>query len=253
MLKKKFDDIFEATKYTKALDQIKSIKKDQTIELKVDRERLIALKSDRDRAVKVEGMIEKLERDIAEKTGKTEELDVQIETYTAHNKEFYEKAVEHNRILSEVQNLQVKKELTQSALDDLRRSLTELSGTREQLEQQRDNFAREADAKARQKQGYRAEIDEVDEQRYAVGKKLAKAQTDKGVLQADLDVSLIRFAGRPDRGDSVDGGGTARYSKLIASSPTRTALRPSSGRPPEHSVCSGHAARHSRLRDQSIG
>lgn len=53
VLKKKFDDIFEATKYTKALDQIKSIRKEQTTELKVDRERLVSYKTDRDRAVKV--------------------------------------------------------------------------------------------------------------------------------------------------------------------------------------------------------
>lgn len=76
-LKKKFDDIFEATKcdafpglrgqprrsadprvfffprYTKALDQIKTLRKDQTIEIKVDKEKLAALKTDRDRAIRV--------------------------------------------------------------------------------------------------------------------------------------------------------------------------------------------------------
>lgn len=76
-LKKKFDDIFEATKcvflplppgtgwflslifillgnrYTKALDQIKVLRKEQAIEIKVDKEKLAALKTDRDRAIKV--------------------------------------------------------------------------------------------------------------------------------------------------------------------------------------------------------
>lgn len=66
-LKKKFDDIFEASKYvaakkwlivrllmetrfTKALDHIKSLRKDRVAALKVDGERLNFLKQDRDKA-----------------------------------------------------------------------------------------------------------------------------------------------------------------------------------------------------------
>jgi DNA repair protein RAD50 len=52
-LKKKFDEIFEATKYTKALDQIKSIRKELNAELKAENEKLIAYKTDRERAAKV--------------------------------------------------------------------------------------------------------------------------------------------------------------------------------------------------------
>jgi DNA repair protein RAD50 len=69
VLKKRFDDIFEASKcghfdlrrisgltcdrYTKALDQIKAIRKEQVVDIKVDKERLAALKVDRERADKV--------------------------------------------------------------------------------------------------------------------------------------------------------------------------------------------------------
>lgn len=70
-LKKKFDDIFEASKcvwgdmqpmrrdtdplygcfrFTKALDHIKSLRKDRVAALKVDAERLNFLKQDRDKA-----------------------------------------------------------------------------------------------------------------------------------------------------------------------------------------------------------
>jgi len=40
-------------RYTKALDEIKKLRKDQAQEIKVDMERLIALKTDRERATKV--------------------------------------------------------------------------------------------------------------------------------------------------------------------------------------------------------
>lgn len=43
VLKKKFDDIFEATRYTKALDNIKVLRKERVAELKADKERLQSL------------------------------------------------------------------------------------------------------------------------------------------------------------------------------------------------------------------
>lgn len=42
-----------ARSYTKVLDEIKKIRKDQNVDIKVDREKLSALKTDRDRAFKV--------------------------------------------------------------------------------------------------------------------------------------------------------------------------------------------------------
>lgn len=39
--------------YTKVLDEIKRIRKDQNVEIKVDKEKLTALKTDRDRAFRV--------------------------------------------------------------------------------------------------------------------------------------------------------------------------------------------------------
>ncbi|KAI8807344.1 AAA domain-containing protein [Cladochytrium replicatum] len=52
-LKKKFDDIFAATRYTKALDTIKSLKKDRTTTLKLNRQELEHVKSDEEKAHKV--------------------------------------------------------------------------------------------------------------------------------------------------------------------------------------------------------
>ena len=53
VLKKKFDDIFAATKYTKALDELKSIRKEKATELKLDAQRLEFLKVDVEKSKKV--------------------------------------------------------------------------------------------------------------------------------------------------------------------------------------------------------
>jgi DNA repair protein RAD50 len=53
VLKKKFDDIFAATRYTKALDNIKSLKKDKTGDLKLQENELLHLKSSFVKSAKV--------------------------------------------------------------------------------------------------------------------------------------------------------------------------------------------------------
>lgn len=40
-------------RYTKALDAIKVLRKDQAVEIRVNKEKLLALKTDRDRSIKV--------------------------------------------------------------------------------------------------------------------------------------------------------------------------------------------------------
>jgi len=52
-LKKRFDDIFEAVKYTKVIDNIKSLRKQHADELKVMRETETHSKKDKDRSEKV--------------------------------------------------------------------------------------------------------------------------------------------------------------------------------------------------------
>lgn len=46
-------ELTRESRYTKALDEIKTLRKAQAIEIKVDKEKLAALSTDRDRATKV--------------------------------------------------------------------------------------------------------------------------------------------------------------------------------------------------------
>ncbi len=84
-LKKKFDDIFEATRYTKALDNIKSLRKDRTIQLKVDKAALEGLKVDKDRADTIKTKLTLLQSDLAQKEAKLEDLNEDIRIRTVQN------------------------------------------------------------------------------------------------------------------------------------------------------------------------
>ena len=205
VLKKKFDDIFEATKYTKALDQIKAIRKEQTAELKVDKERLLAYKTDRERAAKLESSIERLQKDIVNKGAQAEQLDEVIREVTAHNKKFYEMAVEHSRILSEVENLKVRQQERERTVEKLRRSITELPGTKQELIAKKDNFARDAEEKRLKKRGYGQDLDAVEDEYQQTRKRVDRQATERGRLQGDQQVSQVpvRLCPSANRLDSV--------------------------------------------------
>ena len=75
VLKKKFDEIFASTKYTKVLDNIKAIRKEQTAELKVENVKLDHLKSDKEKSVKVETNLKLLEKQRNKANARIETLD----------------------------------------------------------------------------------------------------------------------------------------------------------------------------------
>lgn len=185
VLKKKFDDIFEATKYTKALDQIKTIRKEQTAETKVDKERLLALKTDRERAVKVQATISKLEKSIAQKSAEEENLVEYIKQVTDHNRSFYEKAVEHTRILNEVRNLEVEKNEKKKTIESLRNSMNELPGSRQELENRRDNFAREAEEQRQTKHGFNRELQAAEDEHHRRTSHQSSLVATRGGLEAE--------------------------------------------------------------------
>lgn len=78
VLKKKFDDIFASTRFTKALDHTKAHLKDRLAELKVNKNTLEFLKADREKAAKAKNEIDKAETRIEEINTELEEHEQEI-------------------------------------------------------------------------------------------------------------------------------------------------------------------------------
>lgn len=141
-LKKKFDDIFEASKFTKALDHIKSIRKDQNASLKVDQERLTHLKNDRDKATKLREFITEERKKLLSKENAAGCLEEEVKRLTRENQEFYKKATSFTAIFEKAQSLQNQKEMYEGNQQSLKRSIKLLTDSDEDLEQQLANFER---------------------------------------------------------------------------------------------------------------
>ncbi|KAI4317369.1 hypothetical protein L6164_025242 [Bauhinia variegata] len=98
-LKKKFDDIFSATRYTKALEVIKKLHKDQAQEIKTYKLKLENLQTLKDAAYKLRESIEQDQE-------KTESLRCQIEELEGHIQDLDTKIHHKETILKDLRKLQ---------------------------------------------------------------------------------------------------------------------------------------------------
>lgn len=142
-LKKKFDDIFEATRcvgpvcdftfltlcrYTKALDSIKALRKDRVADLKADKERLESLSKEKAHADKLRARIVDLNNTVTSKQLQYEECKEQYEVLVKNNARFYESATKFRELYVKVENLQQKKEHYQQELSEARETVQEIEG-----------------------------------------------------------------------------------------------------------------------------
>lgn len=136
------------SRYTKALDQIKSLRKDQGIEIKVDKAKLDALKQDRDRATKVgfpaltlgpptdslsmvpqlRKYVQDLEAEIEAKQADHTALEEEVAQLVGTNTTFFNQASKYQDIIGKAETLMERRNLVENNLSQLRASLTELSG-----------------------------------------------------------------------------------------------------------------------------
>lgn len=140
--------MYLARRYTKALDQIKTIRKEQTSEIKVDKEKLAALKIDRDRATKVSASglvllfkaltsrplgqlrkaVQDLEAQIEIRSAENDKLEEEIAQLVTQNKTFFNAATKYQDIIGKAETLRERRKLVEDNLTQVRATLTELQG-----------------------------------------------------------------------------------------------------------------------------
>ncbi|KAI0771249.1 hypothetical protein BD413DRAFT_604552 [Trametes elegans] len=132
-LKKKFDDIFEATKYTKALDNIKALRKERMADLKAETERLQSLLREKEHADKLKTRIGEMNTLIASLTSEYEQLRAAYDQQVRSNQHLNETGSKFREIYMKVDQLNQRKEQYKEELNLARENLQEITGTDEEL------------------------------------------------------------------------------------------------------------------------
>ncbi|KIW34838.1 uncharacterized protein PV07_01588 [Cladophialophora immunda] len=133
-LKKKFDEIFEAQKYTKAIENIKQIRKKHNEELGKYKILEDHAKLDKDRALKAQKRKEALSDEIENLRKKSEELEQKISLARRMADETWRKGEEYSKILGALEGKRIEAQGKQSTIDDLKMHLVEVGETDEWLQ-----------------------------------------------------------------------------------------------------------------------
>ncbi|KZT23428.1 P-loop containing nucleoside triphosphate hydrolase protein [Neolentinus lepideus HHB14362 ss-1] len=198
ILKKKFDDIFEATRYTKALDAIKALRKDRVAELKAEKERLESLSKEKVHADKLKSRISDLTAAIASKEIEYDQTKKGYEQLVLANKKFYDYATQFRELYLKIQNMEQNRDRYKTELESAKENVREVEGTEEELQARLDTFA---DHIAQQKE--RAKQEEIKRQDYeeelaAARKAHVQLINQQGSLEAEKRAQEQRLAEREE-------------------------------------------------------
>ncbi|CAO3595455.1 unnamed protein product [Absidia cylindrospora] len=186
-LKKKFDDIFASTKYTKALDSIKDIRKERAQDTRMDQVKLEGLKADTAKAKRLQSDVEDMTKRCQEKQTKIEELDEHIHSTTAEMEQLLEVHQQAQELANKISQVTQQKQLYQTNLAELEKDLTERDETNEELEAllQAQTTKNAADKSARQT--LETERNTIEQRLHTTRNKVSSKLTEIGRLQAASD------------------------------------------------------------------
>ncbi|KAH9922826.1 P-loop containing nucleoside triphosphate hydrolase protein [Epithele typhae] len=132
-LKKKFDDIFEATKYTKALDNIKSLRKDRMAELKTEQARLEGLAAEKAHSDQLKARLADANAELEGCIVEHDRLKAEYDEQVRSNQHLQETGSKFREIYLKAEQLGEKQERLEEELNSIRESLHEIEGTDEEL------------------------------------------------------------------------------------------------------------------------
>lgn len=194
-LKKRFDEIFEAMKYTKVIDNLKVLRKKKGEELRELKLQYTQDTANKERADRVNKLMEGLVREIEESRAKCNELQQQMDEETKAIKDKYTHANSFLKIVNDLQTKTEKLEYKRDAIEELRGRIMEMDEPDQELKDILDQYERttertvqERDQKASQFHDLQAELKRSREKHTAKAAEQGRHQSDKDKYERQLVV-----------------------------------------------------------------
>ncbi|PFH54076.1 hypothetical protein AMATHDRAFT_852 [Amanita thiersii Skay4041] len=196
ILKKKFDEIFEATRYTKALDSIKSLRKERMADLNAEKERLVGLSREKTHADKLKNRIAELKSTIAAKEIDYEKTKNQYDSLVEANQKFYEYANKFREMYMKVQTLVERKGRLELDRDETKLNIQEIPGSDEELEQRLKHFDDHINEQKQQQRLKDSNKQDLEEKLSNVRRHHMELLARQGGLAAEAEAQNRRIAER---------------------------------------------------------
>ena len=193
VLKKKFDEIFEAQKYTKAIDNIKLLRKKQNEELGKFKLTEQHTKEDKDKAEKIQKRTIKLSDEIEEIRREVTTLTAEMARTSAAADKAWREAESYGQVLGELKGRKIEANSKRTIINDLRAHLKEvaesdewLESTLEQYESRLGQYHEQEESKKGVYMELKQQIQGSREQLGMKQKKFGEYQNDKAQYERNL-------------------------------------------------------------------
>lgn len=193
-LKKRFDEIFEAMKYTKAIDNIKALRKKQNEELAKFKIMEQHAKEDKEKADRAEKRSVKLQDEIEELRNETHQLSQEMRRVADLADKAWKESESYSQVLGALEGKRIEARSVQSTIDNLKRHLVELDESDEwlvsNLEQFESKQAQYQQQEEAHKENYMEIKEQIEEARHKMGLKQAecgKFENDKANYERQIE------------------------------------------------------------------
>ena len=185
VLKKKFDEIFEAMKYTKAIDNIKALRKKQNEELAKYKIMEQHAKEDKDKADRAEKRSVKLQDEIEALREETQAMSKEMRRVADLADKAWKESEGYAQVLGALEGKRIEAKSVQTTIDNLKRHLVELDDSDEWLESNLEQFETKQieyqQQEEAQKESYMELKERIEQTRHRLGSK----QAETGKLEND--------------------------------------------------------------------
>lgn len=205
VLKKRFDEIFEAMKYTKAIENIKVLRKKQNEELAKYKIMEQHAKEDKEKADRAEKRSIKLQEEIEALRIEAHQLSEEMRRVADLADKAWKESESYSQILGALEGKRIEANSIQSTIDNLKRHLVELDDSDEWLESNLEQFESKQlhyqQNEEAQKENYMEIKEQIEQARHRLGLKQAecgKFENDKANYERQLErrKKLIREIAR---------------------------------------------------------
>ncbi|KAL1634448.1 DNA repair protein rad50 [Diplodia intermedia] len=189
-LKKRFDEIFEALKYTKAIAEIKLLHKrhgDELAKYKIIEQHA---KEDKDKGERVEKRTSELYADIEQLRAKVEELEESTNEAGRNYEKYSDRVAEYERIESNIEGKRIEAAAIKKNVTELQQHIEEMTDTDEELKEHLDKYEERVQLYEQDRQEKKQRSDQIGEAikkiRGSIGKKereIGKHEANKAVFE----------------------------------------------------------------------
>ncbi|CAZ80011.1 unnamed protein product [Tuber melanosporum] len=185
VLKKRFDEIFEALKYTKAIDNIKILRKKQNEELGNLKILLEQYRTDKDRGERAKRRSDELHDEIESMRLEVTELSRQISEIVAQQAQLFATAKGFEETIATLNAKKQEARTMETYIDEISQHLTHFEESDAELERMQHEYGKRMNTYQEHIEAKKAKYVEVDRDLDRVRRRLGEKLTEEGRIQAE--------------------------------------------------------------------